>query len=72
MKDSLKANTYLFNVMSSLPKNVERLKTIKSYPLIQGLLHKMHADQNILLYLTILGTPSLPVCSKSMKEVCFE
>ena len=41
-KDTLKANTYLFNVMSSPPKNVKRLKTIKSYLLILELLYKMH------------------------------
>ena len=44
---------YLFNVMSSPPKNVKRLKTINSYLLILELLHKMHADQNALLCLTI-------------------
>ena len=36
MKDTLKANTYLFNVMSSSSKNVKRLKTIGSYLLISG------------------------------------
>ena len=44
---------YLFNVMSSPPKNVKRLKTINSYLLILELLHKMHADQNALPCLTI-------------------
>jgi len=34
MKDTLKANTYLFNVMSSPLKNVKRLKTINNYLLI--------------------------------------
>ena len=53
MKDTLKANTYLFNVMLSPLKNVKRLKTINSYLLILERLHKMHADQNVLICLTI-------------------
>ena len=52
-EDTLKANTYLFSVMLSPLKNVKRLKTINSYLLILERLHKMHADQNILLCLTI-------------------
>ena len=46
-------NTYLFNVMLSPLKNVKRLKTINSYLLILERLHKVHADQNVLLCLTL-------------------
>ena len=35
------------------PKNEKRLKTIKSYFLILEPLYKIHADQNVFLYLTI-------------------
>ena len=42
------------------PKNVKRLKTINNYLVILELLHKMHTDQNVLLYLTISGTLGLP------------
>ena len=52
MKDTLKANTYLFNVMLSPLKNVKTLKTI-SYLLTLERSQKMHAYQNALLCLKI-------------------
>ena len=44
MKDALKANTYLFNVMSSPPEEREEIENKESYRLILELLYKMHAD----------------------------
>ena len=44
MKDTLKANTYLFNVMSSPHEEREEIEKNESYRLILELLYKMHAD----------------------------
>ena len=44
MKDTLKANTYLLNVMPSPPEEREEIENKESYRLILELLYKMHTD----------------------------